>query len=335
MDALNPCVLIVYLAKDGVLWFGSDGHGVYRSDGTSLTRFTTKHGLGGDHVRGIQEDRAGNILVQSDPGGISRFDGRAFSTLAAVNADPATGQWRLHPDDLWFSGGQDSGIVYRYDGTTHHRLAFPKTEPGEAHIAQFPRSEFPAMKFNPYDVYTIRRDSKGHLWFGTGCLGVCRYDGTSFEWADKVEVGLGVNDSFGVRSIFEDNDGRFWFSNTRDRFLVQRDAAPSEDDLITRPLRFTKEPGAAALINSVPLFMSSLKDDKGDFWLATYADVWRFDGKTLTEIPIEASKEPKFLLSMTQDRRGGVWLGTKAHGVYRFSGASFEKFTPKSRARQP
>ncbi|HYD01875.1 MAG TPA: two-component regulator propeller domain-containing protein [Phycisphaerales bacterium] len=325
--ALDKNIGIVYVAKDNTRWFGSNGSGVYRSDGKTIVQFTTEHGLTGDDVRDIQEDRAGNILVASEPGGISRFDGRAFSQLPVV-ADPPKNQWSLGPDDLWFRGGQDSGVVYRYDGATLHRLALPKTGPGEEHIAMYPRSKFPGMKYSPYDVYTIYRDRKGHLWFGTGSLGVCRYDGTSFVWAPKTEVGFGPNDSFGVRSIIEGRDGRFWFSNTFNRYDVHTGTSPSADGHGTRHLRFTKEPGIDRASDKVAFFMSSAVDGNGDLWLATYADVWRYDGKTITRVPVESADGPVMLLSMTRDQRGDLWLGTRAHGVFKFNGGVFKRFAP-------
>ena len=112
LHASSKSYVIVFQAKDGVHWFGSNGRGVYRFDGKTIVRFTTDHGLGGDHVQGIQGDRSGNIYVYSNPGGICRFDGRAFSTLRV--ADPSMNEWRLEPDDLWFPGAQESG-----DTTAH------------------------------------------------------------------------------------------------------------------------------------------------------------------------------------------------------------------------
>src|SRR5262245_18077764 len=122
---------------DSAYWFGSDGKGVYRwgGEGKALVRFTTEHGLAGNHIRGIQEDRAGNILVVSDPGGVSRFDGRGFTKLTAL--EPPKSEWTLGPDDLWFPGGTDTGSVYRWDGTSLHRLTFPTTAAGDA--APLPR----------------------------------------------------------------------------------------------------------------------------------------------------------------------------------------------------
>lgn len=62
-------------------------------------------------------------------------------------------------------------MVYQYDGKSLHRLEFPRTKAGDEFIARFPRSEFPNVKSSPYDVYTIYKDSKGSVWFGTATVG--------------------------------------------------------------------------------------------------------------------------------------------------------------------
>ncbi len=133
----------VFQSKDAAYWFGSNDQGIYRLRGVGkdqvLQRFTTEHGLAGDSVRNIQEDAAGNLLVFCDPGGVSRFDGRKFHTLTPL--EPPMSEWKLAPDDLWFPGGQDSGAVYRWDGASLHKLVFPATEAGDAHLAAFPRAK--------------------------------------------------------------------------------------------------------------------------------------------------------------------------------------------------
>lgn len=311
---LHNSVFHVFQASDSAYWLGSDGLGVYRYDGKDLVRFTTAHGLGSNRVRGIQEDRAGNIFV-CDERWVSRFDGRVFVRLNALDSDKS--EWKLGRDDLWFPGGQDSGVVYRWDGTSLHRLAFPKTPAGEAHIAAFPRSEYPNAKYSPYDVYTIFKDSKGQLWFGTAALGACRYDGTSFAW-----VGHGENGSFGVRSIVEDQDGTYWLSNTVSRFAQDPNAVAAQG-----APRYRKEPGVATDADPYSVFMSAVRDNDGVLWMATLGNgVFRYDGTTWTHFPVTHNDKPIWIYSIYRDRRGALWLGTHEHGVYRFNGRMFKKF---------
>ncbi len=312
---LDKSVFHIYQAKDSVYWFGSDGQGVYRYDGQELVRFTTAHGLSSDRVRSIQEDRSGSIFVCGEGGGVSRFDGRVFSRLNAL--DSTNSEWKLGPNDLWFPGGQDSGVVYRWDGASLHRLAFPKTQAGEAHIAAHPRSKYPNARYSPYDVYTIFKDSKGHVWFGTAVLGACRYDGTSFVWA-----GLGENGSFGVRSIVEDQDGKFWLSNTVSRFAEDPNAAAKPDTP-----RYRKEAGIATNAAPYSVFMSTVRDKDGVLWMATLGNgVFRYDGTKWTHFPVTHNDEPIWVYSIYRDRQDFLWLGTHEHGVYKFNGERFEKF---------
>jgi hypothetical protein len=174
---LDKAIFYVFQAKDNTYWFGSNEQGVYRYDGKALVNFTTKDGLVSNRIRGIQEDKAGNVYFTTYEG-ISKFDGQAFTTLSYT---PST-EWKKQPDDLWFVGPPDTGTVYRYDGQSLHRLAIPKSKIGEEVAARFPRSQFPNAIFSPYDVYTIFKDREGSLWFGTACAGACRFDGRIFTW---------------------------------------------------------------------------------------------------------------------------------------------------------
>ena len=325
VSALDNCIFVIYQAKDGTYWFGSDKQGVYHYDGKSFVHFTTQHGLRGNSIRSIQEDRWGNIFVGSN-GGVSRFDGKTFRALDAADG----GQWRLAADDLWFAGSQDEGIVYRYDGKTLFRLAFPKTKAGEEFIAKYPRAQFPNMTYNPYDVYVIFKDDQKNIWFGTGNLGACRYDGKTFAWA-KTEINIGENDSFGLRSIAQDKSGKFWFTTTLNRFDIHPSTSNIPIGQQTGSLSFEKEPGirysTAGEKNQVVVFMSAVNDKNGDTWMATlYGGVWRFDGSTLTHYPVKDGDADVSLYSIYKDRQDVLWLGTHEHGTFKFNGTKFERF---------
>jgi ligand-binding sensor domain-containing protein len=312
----------VFQSRDGCHWFASRSEGVFRYDGKSITRFSIKDGLPGDDVDGIQEDNDGNLYFNTDHG-ISKFDGRSFATLEPI----AAGEWKNQPNDLWFGGGQDSGVVYRYDGQSLHRLEFPRTRAGDKHYVDFPRSKFPNAKFSPYDVYTIFKDSKGNIWFGTAVLGACRYDGKSFKWIPEERL---QNGSFGTRSIVEDEVGRFWFTNLRHRYSIDADAAIGQGDASQW---YMQEKGIGDIgghkQGDYEVFISSTLGDDGALWMANLGGVvWRYDGKTMTKYPVVKNGERHWIFSIYNDRQGVLWLGTQAHGVYRFTGTSFEEFRP-------
>jgi sugar lactone lactonase YvrE len=320
----EPDKSILYILQDkkNRYWFGSSASGIYRYDGTTTIHFSTKDGLCDNRVRGIQEDRAGNIYVNTAKG-ISKFDGQIFTTLHSTGSKQPDGGWRLQPDDLWFTGAQDSGVVYRYDGTTLYHLKFPETEAGEAFISKYPRAAFPQMTFSPYDVYSIYTDRKGNLWFGTN-IGVCRYDGRTFTWISEEE--LGIDDiSFHVRSTYEDKKGRFWFTNTMQRFIIYANDSVSKGKDI-----FKKEKGiVGSKDHAVAYFMSSTEDDEGNLWMVTYnKGVWRYDGNKLTQYTVTDGDQNANLFSVYKDKGNKLWLGTHSAGVYRFNGRTFEPFRP-------
>lgn len=311
-----------WLASDG-LQSPSDGQGVYRHDGKTLSHFTTKDGLCSDHVRGFQEDKAGNIYAVTVDG-ISKFDGRTFTTLSASTLAPMT-EWKLQSDDLWFPGPQNTGAVFRWDGTTLHRLALPTTKRGDDHYKRVPRSKYPNAKYSPYDVYTIYRDRQGTLWFGTAELGVCRFDGKSFDWLYEDHLThTPEGGSFGIRSILEDKDGAFWICNTRYRFRM----APSgPNGKATGLIDYKTEKGVGDLPKGEGpgYFMAIAEEGDGALWMATYADLWRYDGKRMTRFQPPPGV---MLVSMHQDRRGNLWFGTRGAGAFMFNGKTFEQWKP-------
>lgn len=330
VSELDPAIWRVFQAKNGDFWFGSQDRGVYRYDGKTLVNFTTKDGLHYDPVGGIQEDKAGHIYfaTNTDAGGgrrvqgVSRFDGKAFSPLAVPEKAAPADAWKLQPDDLWFGGGGDTGTVFRYDGKTLHRLALPSTKEGDDYLAAHPRSEFPNAKFSPYDTYVICKDGKGHLWFGTAMLGVCRYDGKTFAWLPEGEL---RNGSFGTRSVVEDKDGKFWFCNSLHRYAVDPGGKGGPSFKKEEGIRDAKDSTRPRIVG----IMSSVVDSGGVLWVATYGDgVWRYDGKDVTRYPVKDGDKAITLYTISKDNQGVLWLGTHAAGAYKFTGKAFEKFKP-------
>src|SRR6185369_10410464 len=139
-----------------------------------------------------------------------------------------------------------------------------------------------------YDVYTTFKDSKGRLWFGTSMLGACRYDGSTFAWA-----GTGENGSFGVRSIVEDKDGKFWLSNTKSRFAEDPTPPPAPTEPAAAAPRYRKELGIATDADPFSVFISAVKDKDGNLWLATLgAGVFRYDWTKMTHFPVTHDGKP-------------------------------------------
>jgi ligand-binding sensor domain-containing protein len=318
---LDKTIFIVFQAKNNIFWFGSDGKGVYRYDGNMLLHFTSEDGLCHDRIRGIQEDEAGNIFFTT-LGGICKFDGQKFTTLPVATS----GEWKSEPGDLWFASNQDENGAYRYDGKSLYHLEFPKH-----YLADEFYKRHPDPPYNPYQVYSVYKDSKGNIWFGTSTFGICRYNGKSLSWMyEKHLTQIGNEGSFGIRSITEDKDGEFWFCNTRYRYTIYPDDSIGQTH---RFILYQRQPGISNLTapdgSDLIYYMSVASDNQHDLWMATYGvGVWRYDGKNITRYPVKDGSKDIRLYSVYKDRRGDLWLGTHDAGAYKFNGTSFEKFRP-------
>ncbi|MBK8340657.1 MAG: hypothetical protein IPK99_12000 [Flavobacteriales bacterium] len=77
----------VFEDSKGNIWFGRDGYGACKYNGSTFTHFSKKDGLCSNNVASIVEDPQGNIWfgsITSDfpeyigEGGVSRYDGKTF-----------------------------------------------------------------------------------------------------------------------------------------------------------------------------------------------------------------------------------------------------------------
>lgn len=307
---LSEKIWSIYQDTKGNYWFGSNDKGLYRYAGDSLQLFTEADGLVDNQIRGVQEDRLGNIYVET-PKGVSLYDGQTFRTLAPVVSQDNV--WKLAPTDLWFNCNGNADHVYRYDGEALYALKLPRQDlSGVLGIYE------DNLSYSPYTVFGIEKDQQGNIWFGTVIAGAFRYDGESFLWVGEKELSrLPDGREPGVRSILEDKDGNIWLSNFISKYRINSDV----------PTQYEKLP---AIEGVVAYFNAGVADNNGDLWMTTYSDgLWKYDGAALLHYPIANGDIDVLLISIYKDQEGVLWLGTDNDGVYKYNGETFEKFRPK------
>ena len=183
----------------------------------------------------------------------------------------------------------------------------------------------PGARSSPYGVFSIYRDSRGHMWIGTANFGVCRYDGESFGWLYEdhlVYVPEGA--MFGLRGVIEDRDGAYWICNTKHRFRIEPEAVDGK-------LVYTREPGIDSSLTGgeVVYFQGAVADAEGNLWLSPYGGgIWRWDGASATNYPVRDGGQDTQVFRIFKDHADGLWLGTPTAGPYRFDGEGFEPFRP-------
>jgi ligand-binding sensor domain-containing protein len=162
----------IYQDQVGNIWFGTNGNGVFRYDGTSspdgqphLTHFSEKDGLCNDVVQCIVQDKSkehkGEMWFGTRFGGMSRFNGAGFTNFTTKEGLSDNFIWTFLQDangDLWI--GSAGGGLMLYDGKT---------------FRQFTQTQGLTSRH----VQSLLRDKAGRLWVGTSG-GAFRFDGKNF-----------------------------------------------------------------------------------------------------------------------------------------------------------
>lgn len=160
-NQISDFVRRIHQDHRGHMWFGTNGDGVIRHDGSSLRWFGEREGFGGDSVRGIVEDNDGIVWFGTN-GGLARWDGESFTSFKLVDDLVRPGGndvWALTIDSkgtLWVGTPAGAGT---FDGRTFTPFDLPETEPD--HLRGVTSSRI---------IHGIMEDSRG----------LYRHDGTGF-----------------------------------------------------------------------------------------------------------------------------------------------------------
>lgn len=307
VQELAKDIMLVYQDSKEVYWFGTWQNGVYSYDGNYLIHYSEKHGLQSNRIDEIKEDEFGNLFfVALHPtASITKFDGQSFSKMILTEST----DWKLQDKDIWIRNAYQTEKVIRYDGKIFHELTLARPK----HLQM------------PFEIYSIYKDSRGNLWFGTNPLGVCRYDGKSFNWITEEDLTEFRNEGAnGVRSIVEDSSGDFWF-NTEFRYGIYDSLTLKSDKFYTRKVSIGPLDGKAN--SDLDEYLSALKDTSNNLWFVSYLDgVWKYDTKQIRHYAVQENGKNISLFSIYQDKYGILWLGSHENGVYQFNGQNFEKF---------
>ncbi len=314
INGIDKNIRSIFQDSRGNYWFGTNGSGVYRYDGKTLTAYTTKDGLANNQVLSIQEDDSGTIWFGTGLFGISKFDGTKCTTASQkvkITNGGAT-DWKSKNKDSWFFAG---GGVFRYRKPSIDYLPFAPTSSNAAINSPFTLSR--------YGVYCILKDKKGNLWFGTQAEGVCRYDGKTLTWFK--EKGLAGP---AVLALFEDSKGRLWFGNNGSGlFRYEGETLTNitiEKGLQNADFRASEKPGLGTLAR----VYSINEDPKGTIWIGTVdAGVWKYDGNNLTNYTTKDGLSSNAVNTIYKDKNGALWFGTDDNGICKFNGTRFSEFT--------
>jgi signal transduction histidine kinase len=272
-------------AKGGV-WVGTDKGPAHITDDETVVFDAQSFPDARTEV--LAEDREGNVWAGTAAGGLVRIKTvQPLHTLGKGEGLDAHAVYSLLSDGaggIWMT--TDGGLRRWRGGRIENHGG-----PAEA------REDFGSLAATP----------DGALWIASRRMGLFRYQGGRF-------TALGPREGMpagGVNALHADAGGRLWIG------LADGDLAVRDGE------RIRVYPAASSCQSPVN---AMAEDPRGDLWLAT-------DGSGLCHLE-RASKRFRHvstkdglttarLDSLTFDREGALWIGTRLSGLIRFQGGRF------------
>jgi ligand-binding sensor domain-containing protein len=310
--------------KEGNLWFGTTGEGLYKYDGKTFTNFLHKDGVEGNNVWCAYEDKTGKLLFGTDYG-VCTYDpvSKTFKNFWVLQKIVVSGT--ESPKNAVHSIFQDKSGKFWFG--TDQGVYTSNESPNES------------TEFNPFlgtnliinqknlqlrSVSAILQDRSGKMWFASwNNEGACSFDGktlTNFE----------PNGDNMVYSLLEDKEGNLWFG-TRDHGVCKYDGIGAQKS-------YTNFADIATFSNSCVYSMT--EDKSGMIWFATefgsgssydkQGGVWHYNPEENAFTNFTAAGDGlthNSVFTVLKDHSEGLWFGTRNMGLCKFDPtAKREKF---------
>jgi PAS domain S-box-containing protein len=326
----------LYLSRDGALWVGTNGAGLFRFGPAGLTVYRQANGLSGDYVASIKEDPAGAIWVGTIGAGLNRIYQGKISQYTPKDGLLGEDIWSLYFDregSFWIGSaggglnrlrdasftpvgraeglGSDVALAVFEDREGALWVGSPdagvtKLEPGKAPVVY---NESNGLANN--QVFSVAEDAAGNHWFGTH-NGLSRLSGNRFTTFGP-ESGLPWKI---ISCVMSDSKGRIWVGSRGgvSRFDGQR---------------FQTFTTADGLVNNNVLSIYEDKSD-GSFWFGTDNGLSHWTGDRWQNFRNSDGLPSDSVWAITGDSDGTLWLGGNTGGLMRFRKGRFTSASMRS-----
>lgn len=307
------CFWTVHVGRDGNIWGGTDGNGIYLWKNGQMTRFGRSNGLTNEHVNAIIEDKTGRVWVGT-MGGLFMSTGSRFEPVRGVTAlelpvfslkeDRSGNIWIGTRNGLVKLGlsetnffGEDRGIPFgainaiEEDGNGRIWVSVPPARDPRAPGPVAPHGLFVNLgdKFEHVgagqwagesSIRCLYADAMGQLWIGTVGAGVYLYRDSKFVEI-SCEDGLPHNR---IQAIVPDDMGNLWFCSESGVFgaplarLLEHKPGRRAPLTWYRVRRSDGLPNNAATGNGCP---SAVRAPDGLIWFANGNAIAGFDPKSV------------------------------------------------------
>ena len=316
---------------DGEIWIGTE-KGLNRLHDGELEIYTTDEGLPHELVQALLVDHTGTLWVGTHGGGVVRHEHGVFNAFARPLASDLISVLYEAPGGAVWIGTVDVGL-YRYlDGQLLHMG-------GEQGLT----SE---------RMVAVHEDGDENLWVGTYDGGLCRLEGDHFNCFTTAE-GL-VHDH--ITDFEEDVEGNLWFGSLGgglNRFRDAKFTSIGTAEGLSHPgvwvvlegsrgLWVGTENGLDLFVDGKPVdypgrqaaaedsLMAVYEAPDGTVWTGLYGGGLRrlSEGRWTTYTTANDLADDQ-VFSITQDREGALWIGTRS-GLNRLVDGQFTTFTTEN-----
>lgn len=307
-DTKSPVTVVrdIEVASDGRLWLAAANRGFLEADADGqivhvhppITNEDVKRipswntvalgsdgsvWVGGDAALAVRPPEKRTLIDASAP--LKEAIGRTFEIQDLM----------LEPDGRLWVATREQGIAYRNSGDKEFRVI-----------------EIRDQQANPIRVISLYRTSSGRVWAATngGLLLLDAERHRFHQIASGDPSDLGLPDNFLVE-IYQDRTGLVWLG-TKHRGLA-----------IWNPASWTLGPYLRAWHRDTPITAMATTED-GFSWIGTM-------GQGLVQLDRQGSVSARFneahgypalnesgVMALQIDRRGDLWIGTFAEGLYRY-----------------
>ena len=295
--------------REGGLWIGTQGDGLFRYDSGRLTQLTAENGLlTNDDVLCVYVDAQGSVWAGTRHG-LNRFHSVGLSALTernglptaapgAIAIDRSGALWmaprtgglyrRMHADSGAFVSMRQTDIVSSIAIAADSSVWIGRRRAGALRYRAGSWRAYPTGSAN-----AVLPDHFGGIWIATGA-GLQRL---WHEQSTTYTAREGLADSV-VTSLMEDGRGVIWAGTSRGLSRIELRVGD-------RPA-ITSYRVADGLGASVVTALLGTAD--GAVWAGTIGGLTRIAGGRLVTIRSENGLVPELVTAMAEDRSGYLWL---------------------------
>ncbi len=355
----NISVTKILLDSPNSIWIGTEAKGLfyYNIKKNSFKSYThnlqNSYSISGNHIMDIFKDRTNKLWIATY-NGLNKFNFKTqkfisykhkFGQTSSISNNIVNTIYEDREGSLWLGclGGLDKTNLSRnqFKNYLNHKAigskivvgCFLEDSKGNLWVGTLGNGIYIYDKnmkllrhllYNPQNsnginsnmIIHLYQDSERIIWISTNNNGLDRYDPYTKKFSIFKQISLHVSGSFNfITDVYEDKNKNLWIG-TYYRGMLKFN---KKTKTITHYQHNPSKPHS--LINNY--INGFLKDESGNFWVATRKGLDKFSPETgkFTEFTQSSKSGPgldgKEILTMYVDSKHNFWVGTYGSGLYK------------------